>query len=243
MKSFRRSGNSIQVKFLLVFLLGIRVHGGDLIDNTLQTGENLFSETPMTVLASGLAATASVFLLEDEIGYKGFLPGESFRCLDRADDLVFGPLLPAASAGLWVTGMLSGEHAMEETGEELCRGLLWTYGVTAVLKYSVRRQRPDSGDNLSFPSAHAAGAACTAAVLWSSHGSSAGIPAAAAALYTCFSRVNMGRHFPSDVLMGAAIGTACGLAASIATGESDTNRDFSLGFSIDSGGRIFATLW
>lgn len=243
MRLFRQSGNSIPVEFILVLALNVSVSGGDLVDNTLDTGGNLLDETPVTVLGSGLGATACVYFLENESGCKGFLPGEFFSAMDKADDFLFGPVLPASSAGLWLVGMAAGEREAEDTGEELCRGLLWTYGLTAGLKYSVRRTRPDSGDDFSFPSAHAAGASCTAAVLWSRHGSAVGIPAAALALYTCISRVNLGRHFPSDVLMGAAIGAACGLAASLDGNGDDSGTDFSIGFSMDTGGRIFTTVW
>lgn len=242
MRLFRQSGNSIPVEFLLVLALTCPVSGGDLVDNTLETGGNLINETPMTVLGSGLSAAAGTYFLENESGYNGFLAGKAFSVMDRADDLLFGPVLPASSAGLWLLGMAAGERETEDTGEELCRGLLWTYALTTGLKYSVRRTRPDGEDDLSFPSGHAAGASCTAAVLWSRHGSAMGIPAAALALYTCISRVNLGRHFPSDVIMGAALGTACGLAASL-DGEDDLSADFSLGFAIDTGGRIFTTVW
>ena len=243
MRLFRQSGNFIPVEFLLVLTLTVPVSAVDLIDNTLETGENLFDEMPLTVLCSGLAATTGIFFLENESGCEGFLPEQPFSALDRADDFLFGPVLPASSAGLWLLGIATGEQDLEDTGEELSRGLLWTYGLTAGLKYSVRRTRPDGEDDLSFPSAHAAGASCTAAVLWSRHGSSVGIPAASIALYTCISRVNLGRHFPSDVLMGVAIGTACGLAASLDGNGNDAVTDFSLGFSMDTGGRIFTTLW
>jgi hypothetical protein len=243
MRLFRQSRTSIPAEFLLVVALTLPASGGDLIDNTLETGGNLFHTAPMTVLGSALAATAGVYLVENKTGCEGFLPGEPFSALDRADEFLYGPLLPASSAGLWLVGMTSGEQWAEDTGEELCRGLLWTYGLTAGLKYSFQRTRPNGEDNLSFPSAHAAGASCTAAVLWSRHGSAAGIPAAALALYTCFSRVNLGKHFPSDVVMGAALGTACGLAASLDGKEEENGNDFSLGFSIDTEGRILTKVW
>lgn len=246
MRLFRLSGSFTAVKLILITAAAAPAAGEDLIGNTLQTGEKLLSSEPLTVIGAGGAAAFGVYLLENSEGYSGFLPECPFSAIDRADDFLFGPALPISSAGIWLAGLATGEQSLEGTGEELCRGLLYTYGITAALKYSTGRTRPDGSDGLSFPSAHSAGASCAAAVIWTQYGRSAGIPAAAVALYTCLSRVNMGKHFPSDVVMGAAIGTACGLAASLDDdGDNDEggqNR-FSLGISIDSEGRISSSLW
>ncbi len=122
------------------------------------------------------------------------------------------------------------------------QGLLYTYGLTIALKRITGRTRPDGSDSRSFPSGHTAGASCAAAVLWADHGPAAGIPAASLALYTCLSRVNMARHFPSDVVMGAAIGVACGIAAT-AIGDEGGEQGLSLSIFIDSHGRIHPGLW
>ena len=91
-----------------------------------------------------------------------------------------------------------------------------------------------------------AGASCTAAILWNRYGPQAGIPLTLLALYTGVSRTNLGKHFPSDVVLGAAIGTACGIAASMVdnTGEKSDN-EFSLSFSLslNTEGRITQALW
>lgn len=242
MRLFRRSGSSTRAEYLLLLALALKSAGGGLVENTLETGGNLFDSTPAIVLGSGLSAAAGISLLETGDGCSGFLPGRTFSALDRADDLIFGPALPVTSAGVWLAGIVLGNGETEAAGEELCRGLVWTYGITAALKYSVGRTRPDGDGNLSFPSAHAAGASCAAAVLWSRYGPEAGIPAAAAALYTCLSRVNMGRHFPSDVVAGAALGTACGLAASLDDEETELGGP-AFGFTIDTQGRIVSTIW
>lgn len=243
MRLSRQSGISIFAELLWVLVLALPASAGDLLSNTLETGENLVSGEPLAVLCFGAPVSVAVHLVESSGNSRGFLPESPYSGMDRVDDFVFGPVLPLSSAGVWLLGSAAGERGVENTGEELCRGLLWTYGITAGLKYTAGRTRPDGSDNLSFPSAHAAGASCAAAVLWSRYGASAGIPMAAAAVYTCVSRVNLGRHFPSDVLAGAVIGTACGLAASLS--ENDEHRDigFSLCFSIDSQGRMFSSPW
>jgi membrane-associated phospholipid phosphatase len=83
------------------------------------------------------------------------------------------------------------------------------------LKRATFRARPDGEhkrSNSSFPSSHAANAFAIAWVLarrWRR-----GLPwFLLAATVIAVSRVYLDRHFPSDVLVGAAIGTACAAGA------------------------------
>ena len=88
------------------------------------------------------------------------------------------------------------------------------------MKLASGRTRPDGIDTRSFPSGHSSGTACAAVILWDSYVSGAGIPAAAIAVFTALSRITLGKHYPSDVIAGAAIGTAVGLAV-VAAHEDD----------------------
>ncbi|MCD6588441.1 MAG: phosphatase PAP2 family protein [Candidatus Fermentibacteraceae bacterium] len=242
MKLSQRSGNSTAIRFLITVVVCSIAIAGELADNTLDTGRNLFTVVPASVLAAGTAGSFWAYKTEDPEGYCGCMPNSPFNTLDRVDDLLFGKALPVSSAALWIAGMAAGSDDIEGTGEELCRGLLYTYGITQITKLSTARTRPDGTDTRSFPSGHAAGTSCTAVVLWHRYGADVGIPAAAVAVYTCLSRVNLGRHFPSDVLMGAAVGAACGIAASMVdNGDSPGGVKFSL--SVDTEGRITPGLW
>ena len=101
------------------------------------------------------------------------------------------------------------------------RGLAVTgiaYGLNYAVKLSVRRPRPELDglppltkvvSDLSFPSAHATTSFAAAAAY------SRALPPATPLLYgaaTMFalSRPYLGVHYPSDVLAGAALGTATG---------------------------------
>ncbi len=81
--------------------------------------------------------------------------------------------------------------------------------VCGLLKGSVNRERPEGGDhsrwNSSFPSGHAAGAFSLATVL-SNRYPRFRVPFYVLAAAICVSRVYLGCHYPSDVLLGALIG-------------------------------------
>jgi membrane-associated phospholipid phosphatase len=81
--------------------------------------------------------------------------------------------------------------------------------VCGLLKAGVNRDRPegetDSRWNSSFPSGHAAGAFSLAAI-FSSRYPHLRIPLYILATAVGISRIYCGRHYPSDVLIGAVIG-------------------------------------
>ncbi|MBD3277565.1 MAG: phosphatase PAP2 family protein, partial [Candidatus Aegiribacteria sp.] len=112
----------------------------------------------------------------------------------------------------WAGGSLSDSPETEETGQMLTEGLLISYSITGSLKLLTHRERPDGSSFLSFPSGHSSGTACCAVILWDRYGPEAGIPAAVLAVFSALSRVQLGRHYPSDVIAGSAIGLASGLA-------------------------------
>ena len=85
------------------------------------------------------------------------------------------------------------------------------------MKFSFKELRPDASDELSFPSGHTATAFTNASVLFYEYKdaniwyASSGYLFAAA---TGFLRIANNKHYTSDVLAGAGIGTAVGLAVS-----------------------------
>jgi membrane-associated phospholipid phosphatase len=102
-------------------------------------------------------------------------------------------------------------------GSDLFRAQVLSAAITSGVKFAVRRPRPDGGRN-GFPSGHTSAIFASAAVLHRHYGWKAGVPAYLIASYTGVSRLSENKHFPSDVLFGAAVGLAAGHAVQIGKG-------------------------
>lgn len=81
-----------------------------------------------------------------------------------------------------------------------------TAGVTLLLKYTVKKERPDHSNFHSFPSGHTATGFATAAYIQRRYGWKFGAPAYALATYVGWARIYSKKHDIWDVLAGAAIG-------------------------------------
>jgi membrane-associated phospholipid phosphatase len=116
-------------------------------------------------------------------------------------------------------------------GADLVRAQIVTQTVTAGIKLSARRTRPD-GTQFSLPSGHASTTFATATVLQRHLGWKAGVPAYALATYVAASRVQVQRHYLSDVALGATLGIVAGRSVTIGRGDAR----FALGPSVVPGG-------
>ena len=122
-----------------------------------------------------------------------------------------------SGVGLWAIGRYviapatneSQTNKYSEIGFDLIRAQIVSQAIVHGMKYSIGRNRP-SGECCSFPSGHSATAFAVASVLERHLGYRASWPALAGAMYVATSRLVDNRHFLSDVMMGAGIGTAAG---------------------------------
>ena len=113
-----------------------------------------------------------------------------------------------ANLALCVVLSTYGEPYEKDTGKLMFTSLAATAGVVSALKWAVGRRRPEGAyvrSNSSFPSAHAAAAGATMTMLARRY------PRYRLAYYVlgasiAFSRIYLGRHYPSDVAVGWAIG-------------------------------------
>jgi len=122
-----------------------------------------------------------------------------------------------AAVGLWAVGRYviaptnneSKTNKYSEMGFDLLRAQMLSQGIVQGTKRVARRDRP-TGECCSFPSGHSAAAFTAAAVLERHLGYRGSWPAIAGAFYVATSRLVDNRHFLSDVMFGAAVGTAAG---------------------------------
>ena len=122
-----------------------------------------------------------------------------------------------AGAGLWALGRYVIAPAADqpqtnkfsELGFDLIRAQILSEAFVHAIKPAVGRERPN-GECCSFPSGHSSSAYAAAAVLERHFGYRASLPALAAATYVATSRLVDNRHWLSDVMFGAGLGTAAG---------------------------------
>ena len=122
-----------------------------------------------------------------------------------------------SAVGLWAIGRYAiapaaGEartNKYSEMGFDLLRAQFLSQGIVQGMKHLGQRDRP-TGECCSFPSGHAASAFAAASVLERHLGYRGSWPFLGGAMYVAASRLVDNRHFLSDVMMGAAVGTAAG---------------------------------
>lgn len=122
-----------------------------------------------------------------------------------------GGVLAGGIASLMGAGFIEKHPDWVRAGSEMARALAYTGVAVTALKVAVRRTRPNGGA-YSFPSGHTAVAFAVAPVLARHFGWAAAIPAYALAASTALGRMEDRKHYLSDVVVGAGIGTAIGAA-------------------------------
>jgi len=94
--------------------------------------------------------------------------------------------------------------------------LLFTLGTTELLKAATSRTRPNAEDQKSFPSGHTALSATSGMLAYRNAGfleiprwgkNTLGAGALALPYATGWARIEAGKHYPSDILAGAALGS------------------------------------
>jgi len=107
------------------------------------------------------------------------------------------------------TDDVSTTNKWSHMGLDLVRAELLEEGIVWGLKVSVNRTRPN-GQKYSFPSGHAAATFAFASVIERHLGARLAVPTILIASYVGTSRLHDNVHFLSDVIFGAAVGTAAG---------------------------------
>lgn len=198
---------------------------------TLTDFKQVPSRDNFLVAAIGSLAATSVRPLDPKVtttmsGSRGM-----GRMFSSGEFLGSAGIQMAAAVATGVIGKASGSRRVSAIGADLVRAQIVTQTLTAGIKLSARRTRPD-GTQFSFPSGHASTTFATATVLQRHLGWKAGVPAYALAGYVAASRVQVRRHYLSDVVLGATLGVVAGRSVTIGRGDAK----FALGPSVVPGG-------
>lgn len=117
-------------------------------------------------------------------------------------------------------------------GRDIVRAQILSQVLVQGLKVTIRRERPDKSNNMSFPSGHAASGFATAGVLHKHYGWKVGVPAYAFGSYVALARMSWNRHHATDVVMGAGFGLASARTATM----SMAGKKFNVGVQPQVGG-------
>lgn len=178
--------------------------------------QEIGAQAPYAVLggAAVLVPTASVdpsLLEEVQEGYEGPLAAY----LDVTNELG-GPRMPFLAAGIFSVSLITDDARFQDAAFTSLQSLAYAGAVTRVLKGAFGRYRPEANGgayrfaplsgNTSFPSGHAtaAFALITPWVLYYPNVATYGLFSLSAG--TAVARIALDKHWPTDVLAGAAIG-------------------------------------
>jgi hypothetical protein len=116
----------------------------------------------------------------------------------------------ALSLGTYAFGRLRDQPRVAHLGMDLLQAQILTEMLVEPLKFATQRQRPDLSDKHAFPSGHAAITFASATVIERHLGWRKSILGYTIASYVAVSRLHDNRHYLSDVIFGAAVGSIAG---------------------------------
>ena len=200
--------------------------------------ERLFTKKDAIMAAGFALATVAFFPLDRraalELQDSTTQANRFFKDAATGVELIASPGAYFIGGGLYMLGRLRGQHRVADLGWHGTEAVLFAQGITSFLKGTLGRARPfvssdtnpsdfafgrgfADGDHSSFPSGHtttafAAAAAVTAEAgrWWPQHKRIIASTMYGGATLVGLSRMYHDRHWGSDVLLGAAIGTFSG---------------------------------
>jgi len=120
------------------------------------------------------------------------------------------PIQMGAAVLTFAYGRIAQQPKVSHVGMDLLRAQMLDEALTEALKFSTRRERPNGSNHQSFPSGHSSLTFATATVIERHLGWKKSLLGYAIASYVAASRLHDNRHYLSDVVFGAALGTIAG---------------------------------
>jgi membrane-associated phospholipid phosphatase len=191
---------------------------GGVIADAIQDFRQIPSWTNVAILAAGGIGAALAH--PSDLGVSRTMAGSpGMGSFFRIGETVGGARVQfGAALGAYAIGHISGQNRVAAIGADLIQSQILAQTMTAAIKMSVQRTRPD-GTQYSFPSGHSSVSFATATVLQRNLGWKVGVPAYGLATYVAASRIQDKRHFLSDVTFGAAIGIVAGRSVTVGRGD------------------------
>lgn len=189
-----------------------------LFSETIRDVRGMSSASSLGIMAIGGAAALAARPVDGDVA-RNFL-GQSSTNSAFAPGAVIGgtPFQLGVAATTYAIGRALHKPCAASLGADLIQAQLLAEGLTMGLKEVTRRSRPE-GTGFSFPSGHTTSAFASATVLQRHFGWRVGVPAYAAAAYVAASRIEMNRHYLSDVAFGAALGIVAGRTVTVGHGH------------------------
>ena len=186
---------------------GIRALFGDLVEDVkhLPAMQNVY----LAGIGGGLAAAAhpadqtlnARLVSHYDTVNTAFAPGKYFG--DTPEQV-------ALSLGTYAFGRIFNQPKTSHLGMDLLQAQILTEMLVEPIKFATRRERPDGSNRQSFPSGHAAITFATATVIERHLGWRKSLLGYTIASYVAASRLHDNRHYLSDVIFGAAVGSIAG---------------------------------
>jgi membrane-associated phospholipid phosphatase len=175
--------------------------------NLARGAVGMFSRDNLVPFLVGGAATGTAAFFDDDVRDAVANPDASF-----GQHLQTAGSWPSAvvTVGLFTAGRFAHGPRFRAMTYDLADAAIVSFAYTGVLKVTVRRERPDGSNNLSFPSGHASNAFALATVAERHYGWKVGVPTYALAGAIAYSRVVHDKHYLSDTLAGATLGYIAG---------------------------------
>jgi membrane-associated phospholipid phosphatase len=171
---------------------------------------NLFSRGNLAPFLIGSAVALAISPADQ--GIVDALHGKS-PTAGKIGNVLGGPaLVSAVSAGLLIATAKSSNPHFRTFTFTFVQAVVVDNLLTEALKVSVNRTRPN-GEKYSFPSGHTSNSFAAATVVSHYYGRKWGIPLYVLSGLVGVSRIEQGKHWPSDTVAGAALGIISGLTA------------------------------
>ena len=186
---------------------GLRALFGDLGEDIthLPSLDNLYIAAAGGALAAAVHPADQTFnarlMSQSSVVNAIFAPGKYFGNT---------PEQIALSLGTYVVGRWRDQPKVAHMGMDLLQAQILTEILIEPIKFATHRLRPDGSDHQSFPSGHAAITFAAATVIERHLGWRKAVLGYAIASYVAASRLHDNKHYVSDVVFGAAVGSIAG---------------------------------